>query len=91
MENGVSALLGKIYGTPLSDTDTAAIHAALEDGADPVIAAQISALLQRFSVLVKVNNTVAQSLSLDHMLPRLMAVIAQVLHAERATLFLHDD
>ena len=91
MENGVSALLGKIYDTPLSDTDTTAIHAALEDGADPAIAAQISALLQRFSVLVEVNNTVAQSLSLDHMLPRLMAVIAQVLHAERATLFLHDD
>ena len=91
MDNGDSALLSKIFDAPLSDADAAAIHAALQNGADPALAGQISASLQRFSVLVEVNKTVAQSLSLDHMLPRLMAVIAKVLHAERATLFLHDD
>jgi len=83
--------LGKIFEAPLKDSDVTAIGAALSKGADPLDVGQVTELLRRFSVLVEVNKTVAKSISLDEMLPHLIEVIAEVLHADRATLFLHDD
>jgi adenylate cyclase len=46
--------------------------------------------LKRLRVLAAVADTVTQSLSLDHQLPRLIELIIEALDAERATLFLHD-
>jgi adenylate cyclase len=46
--------------------------------------------IRRLSVLVEVSDIVTQALSLDHQLPRLIALIAEALDAERGTLFLHD-
>jgi len=46
--------------------------------------------LKRLRVLAQVADTVTQSLSLDHQLPRLIELIIEALDAERATLFLHD-
>ncbi len=83
--------LGKIFKAPLQDSDVTAIGAALSKGAGPRVVAQVAELLRRFSVLVEVNKTVGKSISLDAMLPHLIAVIAEVLRADRATLFLHDD
>jgi len=90
MKQDVSTLLGTLFDKPLSDTEAAAIRTALLKEDDPTIVGEVAALLQRFSVLVEVNKTVARSSSLDDILPQLMTVIAKVLHAERATLFLHD-
>ncbi len=91
MANTAPGALGKIFETPLQDSDVTAIGAALSKGADPEVVAQVAELLRRFSVLVEVNKTVSKSISLDAMLPHLIEVIAEVLHADRATLFLHDD
>jgi adenylate cyclase len=83
--------LGKVFEAPLQDSDVTAISAALSEGVDPQVVAQVAELLREFSVLVEVNKTVGKSISLDAMLPHLIEVIAEVLHADRATLFLHDD
>jgi adenylate cyclase len=91
MASTASGALGKIFEAPLQDSDVTAIGAALSKGVDPQAVAQVAELLRQFSVLVEVNKTVGKSISLDAMLPHLIEVIAQVLHADRATLFLHDD
>ena len=83
--------LGKIFEAPLEDNDVLAIRTLLSNGVDPQVVAQVAELLRRFSVLVEVNKTVGKSISLDEMLPHLIEVITEVLHADRATLFLHDD
>ena len=46
--------------------------------------------IRHLSALVEVSETVTQSFSLDHQLPRLIELITELLGAERATLFLHD-
>jgi adenylate cyclase len=89
--NTAPGALDKIFEAPLQDGDITAIGAALSNGVDPQFVAQVAELLRQFSVLVEVNKTVGKSLSLDAMLPHLIEVIAEVLHADRATLFLHDD
>jgi len=91
MASFASGALDKIFETPLKDGDVAALGAALSDGGDSHNIARVAELLRRFSVLIEINKTVAKSISLDEMLPHLIEVIAEVLHAERATLFLHDD
>ncbi len=84
-------VLGKIFEVPFQDSDVTAISTTLTEGSDPQVVAQVAELLRRFSVLIEVNKTVSKSISLDEMLPHLIEVIAEVLHADRATLFLHDD
>ena len=91
MANTAPGALDKIFEAPLQDREVTAIGAALSGGVDPQAVHQVAELLRRFSVLVEVNKTVAKSISLDEMLPHLIEVIAEVLHADRATLFLHDD
>ncbi len=91
MASTFATRLDRIFEGPLKDNDVSAILASLSSGADPQLADQVAALLQRFSVLVEVNKTVAKSISLDVMLPHLIEVIVEVLHADRATLFLHDS
>ena len=91
MTNIVPEVLGKIFEVPFQDSDVAAISTTLTEGTDPQVVAQVAELLRRFSVLIEVNKTVSKSISLDEMLPHLIEVIAEVLHADRATLFLHDD
>jgi adenylate cyclase len=83
--------LGRIFEAPFHDSDVTAISRSLTEGTDPQVVAQVAELLRRFSVLIEVNKTVGKSISLDEMLPHLIEVIAEVLHADRATLFLHDD
>ncbi|HTT78844.1 MAG TPA: GAF domain-containing protein [Stellaceae bacterium] len=52
--------------------------------------AELLAELRRLRVLAAVADTVTRDLSLDRQLPRLIALIAEALDAERATLFLFD-
>lgn len=80
----------KIFEAPLQDDDIARIAAALFDGGGAALAAEAADLLHRFSVLIEITKTVAESDSLDELLPRLIDVITDVLHADRATLFLYD-
>ncbi len=91
MANIGPGALGRIFEAPFQDSDVTAISTTLIESTDPQVVAQVAELLRRFSVLIEVNKTVGKSISLDDMLPHLIEVIAEVLHADRATLFLHDD
>ena len=73
----------KIFEAPLQDDDIARIAAALFDGGGAALAAEAADLLHRFSVLIEITKTVAESDSLDELLPRLIDVITDVLHADR--------
>ncbi len=86
----VPGLLGRIFGVPLKDSDVSELSASLSNGVDTAVVAQVAELLRRFSVLVEVIKTIAKSVSLDGMLPHSIEVIVEVLHADRAILFLHD-
>ena len=91
MVSATAGVLGKIFEAPFQDSDVMAISTSLTEGADRQVVAQVAELLRRFSVLIEVNKTVGKSITLDEMLPHLIEVIAEVLRADRATLFLHDD
>ena len=91
MVGTIVGVLGRIFEAPFQDGDVQAISASLTEGTDPQVVAQVTELLRRFSVLIEINKTVGKSITLDAMLPHLIEVIAEVLHADRATLFLHDD
>ncbi len=91
MASTTPSALDRILEAPLEESDVSAITASLSSGVDPQVVTQVADLLRRFSVLVEVNRTVGESTSLDELLPHLIEVIAKVLHADRATLFLHDD
>ncbi len=81
----------KIYDAPLLDTDVAQIAAALSKKDSGDLPNEAAMLLHRFSVLLEVNKTAAQSNSLDDLLPKLIEVIKNILHSDRATLFLYDE
>ena len=55
----------KIFEAPLQDDDIARIAAALFDGGGAALAAEAADLLHRFSVLIEITKTVAESDSLD--------------------------
>lgn len=51
---------------------------------------RITEMLRRTTALADVANRVNDSLSLDVLFPRLMAVVTEALNADRSSLFLHD-
>ena len=51
---------------------------------------RIGELMRRTSALVEVANRVSDTLSLDALFPKLMAVITESVNADRSTLFLFD-
>lgn len=54
------------------------------------LAERVASALRRMSQLGQVVNTVPATLPLDTMLPRMVALIAELMEAETASLFLHD-
>ncbi|HZT51858.1 MAG TPA: GAF domain-containing protein [Stellaceae bacterium] len=79
-------VLDAIVGRSVSDArELAALCAG-----DPEAAARMMDAVRRLSVLAEVAEIVTERLSLDHQLPRLIALIGKVFEAERATLFLLD-
>jgi len=85
-----SRVLDEILETPLDDSDVSTIRDMLSRGGGVEFGDRIAQLLREFSVLAEVSKTVGNSTSLDVMLPHLITVIIDVLHAERGTLFLYD-
>ena len=51
---------------------------------------RITEMLRRTTALADIANSVSDSLSLDVLFPRLMAVVTEALNADRSTLFLYD-
>lgn len=83
--------LDGIFDGPLSDEALAALREGLGGPLSGGAGERISTLLHQYSVLIEVNKTLSRSLSLDELLPRLIDVITDVLHADRGTLFLYDE
>lgn len=85
-----NGILDRVFKGTLTDRDAAALQYALVSGPVPTeIAAQMAALLRRFSLVLEVVGA-SESVSLDTLLPRLIDLITESLEADRATLFLHD-
>jgi adenylate cyclase len=51
---------------------------------------KLAAVLRRTAALLEVSRRVADSLSLDVLLPRMVELVSEFLDAERCTIFLHD-
>jgi adenylate cyclase len=81
------SILESVLGRPVDNSQD--MVSALR-GDDPHVADRLFESLRRLAVLSEVSDTVTEQLSLDHQLPRMIALIADVFDAERATLFLHD-
>jgi len=77
-------VLETVFGVGESD------FAAALRGGDPALADRVLESLRRLSILAEVSDTVTEHLTLDHQLPRMIALITEVFDAERATLFLND-
>lgn len=90
MVTDAGRVLDKIFETPLDDGDVSTIRDMLSRGTSTEFGDRVALLLREFSVLAEISKTVSKSISLDVMLPHLVKVIIDVLHAERGTLFLHD-
>ena len=52
---------------------------------------KVSKLLGNLAILVEVSHRVHETLDLDVLLPRLMAIVTEALGADRSSLFLYDE
>src|SRR6516164_7954872 len=83
---GTSAFLERIFpALPELESFATGLEASRAEAAGRLVDG-----IRHLSALVEVSETVTQSFSLDHQLPRLIELITELLDAERATLFLHD-
>jgi len=83
-------LVKSVFEHRLKQSDMDRILAELSETDRDELVGKMGDLLDRVSALVEVHNKVSDTLSLDVMLPRLMEIVTEALHAERSSLFLHD-
>ena len=74
----------------LRQADIEALLKTLDEPAKAQLFYRIGELVRRTSALVEVANRVSDTLSLDALFPKLMAVVSETINAERSTLFLYD-
>ena len=74
----------------LHQDDIARLLQGMDEDGKAELFYRITEMLRRTSALADVANRVNDSLSLDVLFPRLMAVVTEALNADRSTLFLHD-
>ncbi|MBI5209778.1 MAG: GAF domain-containing protein [Elusimicrobia bacterium] len=79
-----------IFRQRLRQADLERILGSLKAAERDELVAKFGDLLERISALIEVYNKVSDTLSLDVMLPRLMGIVTETLHADRSTLFLND-
>ena len=79
-----------VFQRRLQQSDMDRILAELSATDRQELVSKMGTLLDRISALVEVYNKVSDTLSLDVMLPRLMAIITEALRSDRSTLFLND-
>ncbi len=83
-----SSLIGLAFQRGLDAAETEALARGL--AAQPGLALEAAQAFRRLSQLVQVVNTLSTTLSLDRLLPEMIALFAELMDAERASLFLHD-
>jgi len=92
MADGVRNLdiVKSVFEQRLKQADLDRILTHLSEGDREELVDKMGDLLDRISALAEVYNKVSDTLSLNVLLPRLMSIITEALHADRSTLFLHD-
>ncbi|MFH1870229.1 MAG: GAF domain-containing protein [Pseudomonadota bacterium] len=74
----------------LQEEDIDRLLRGLDDAGKARLFHRITEQLRRTSALADIANRVTDSLSLDVLFPRLMAVVTEALNADRSSLFLYD-
>ncbi|MFA4969909.1 MAG: GAF domain-containing protein [Sulfuritalea sp.] len=74
----------------LNQEDFERLLQGLDDAGKAELFHRIIEHLRRSEALVDIANRVSDTLSLDVLFPRLMAVVTEALDADRSSLFLHD-
>ena len=83
-------LVKTVFEHRLQQADLNRILAELSSSDRQELIAKMGDLLDRVSALAEVYNKVSDTLSLNVLLPRLMSIVTEALHADRSTLFLND-
>ena len=83
-------IVNQIFRHRLKQTDIERILAGLSTSDRDAFVHKIADLLRRVSALMDVHNRIADILSLDLLLKRLIEIITEALNADRSTLYLHD-
>ncbi|MDA1276934.1 MAG: GAF domain-containing protein [Verrucomicrobia bacterium] len=85
-----SNLVSQIFSHRLRQADVEKILAALSEADRNEFIGKLGNLLSRVSALADVHNRIADILSLDLLLKKLIEIITETLNADRSTLYLHD-
>jgi adenylate cyclase len=88
-ETGIN-LVSQLFKHRLHQADVERILAALSASDRDEFVSKIGDLLRRVSALLDVYNRIADVLSLDLLLKRLIEIITEALNADRTTLYLYD-
>jgi adenylate cyclase len=88
-EAGIN-LVSQLFKHRLHQADVERILAALSASDRDEFVSKIGDLLRRVSALLDVYNRIADVLSLDLLLKRLIEIITEALNADRTTLYLYD-
>jgi adenylate cyclase len=84
-------IVEKMIGHRLRQEDLRNILATLDDRDRIAFTEQLADLLRKTSALLEVARRVSDTLSLDELLPRMVALVSEILKAERCTIFVHDQ
>ena len=79
----------EILGHRLEQGDIQRILAKLQGDDRRLLTAKVADLLRKTSALLEISRRVADSLSLDVLLPRMVKLVSEFLAAERTTIFLY--
>jgi adenylate cyclase len=84
-------IVNQIFKHRLHQSDVERLLAALSASERDEFISKIADLLHRISALLDVYNRIADVLSLDLLLQRLVEIITEALNADRSTLYLYDS
>ena len=84
-------IVNEILDHRLRQDDIQRILAQLGSGDREDLTRKVVEVLGKTSALLEIARRVADSLSLDVLLPRMVELVSEFLHAERTTIFLYDE
>lgn len=83
-------IVSQLVGNRLRQDDIERLLASLHTESRDIFTKTMVDILDKVSALLDISNRVANTLSLDVLLQRLIATTTEAMHAERSSLFLHD-
>lgn len=84
-------IVQQVFSRRLEQSDLDRILRLLSTDDRDELLTKVGELLGRVSALIEVSNRVHDTLSLEVLLPRLMAIVTESLNADRSSLFLYDE